>query len=101
MVIDKAATSKYSALFIHSTWRGSSTYIWEAFRSLGYYYCYYDPFNEMLSDMDSEKAANFEVADQLGHELSLPYFFEYQPLVSTGVSGFFYRWYLTTNDLHQ
>jgi hypothetical protein len=89
MVIDKAATSKYSALFIHSTWRGSSTYIWEAFRSLGYYYCYYDPFNEMLSDMDSEKAANFEVADQLGHELSLPYFFEYQPLVSTGVSGFY------------
>ncbi len=89
MVIDKAATSKYSALFIHSAQRSSSTYIWEAFRSLGYYYCYYDPFNEMLSDMDSEKAANFEVADQLGHELSLPYFFEYQPLVSTGVSGFY------------
>lgn len=36
-------------IFLHSQFRAGSTYFWNKFRLTGQYYCYYEPFNEILN----------------------------------------------------
>ena len=78
-------------VFIHSLFRTGSTYVWLKFRNNEQYYCYYEPFNEVLSILttDVSNLLNKNIAvDVLGHPaIKKRYFFEYEKLLTDGVPG--------------
>jgi len=43
---------KNNPVFIHSLFRTGSTYIWNKFRQHPDFYCYYEPFHQVLADLD-------------------------------------------------
>ena len=67
-------------VFIHSLFRTGSTYIWLKFRNNEQYYCYYEPFHEVLSILtrDVSNLLNEDLArDVLGHPaIKKRYFFD-------------------------
>lgn len=77
-------------IFIHSLFRTGSTYIWNKFRQNPNYYCYYEPFHEILKGV---KPKNIECAltknyDRVKHpQLERYYLYEYKPLLENGRSG--------------
>lgn len=77
-------------IFIHSLFRTGSTYIWNKFRQNPNYYCYYEPFHEILAGVNLE---NIEYAltknyDRVKHPpLTRYYLYEYKPLLGNGRSG--------------
>ncbi|MEA3115191.1 MAG: hypothetical protein QOG58_4990, partial [Caballeronia sp.] len=42
-----------SPLFLHSLFRSGSTYLFEKFRRTDRFYCYQEPCNEALIDLDT------------------------------------------------
>lgn len=77
-------------IFIHSLFRTGSTYTWNKFRESPNYYCYYEPFHQVLAQLTPK---NIEHAlsknyDRVKHpHLTRYYLYEYKPLLKNGQSG--------------
>jgi hypothetical protein len=77
-------------IFIHSLFRTGSTYIWNKFRENPNYYCYYEPFHQILAQVTPK---NIEYAlsknyDRVKHpHLTRYYLYEYRPLLENEHSG--------------
>ncbi|MFX1684456.1 hypothetical protein PWR05_07540 [Paraburkholderia sp. A2RI-6] len=68
-------------IFIHSSFRTSSTWLWGAFRRLPETWAYCEIFHEGLANLtvDEARKANYQHWTS-GHPPSAPYFFEYIPM---------------------
>ena len=77
-------------VFIHSLFRTGSTYVWNKFRQNDRYYCYYEPFHQVLAQVNSK---NIEYSlskdyDRVKHpHLSRYYLHEYGPLLENERTG--------------
>jgi len=94
------------AIFLHSSWRASSTYVWAKFRQRPDTYCYFEPLNEHLLTLTAEIIDRFVPWSFANHPaLEAPYLEEYRPLIGPGggIPGFpahltFGRYCATSND---
>ena len=80
-----------AAIFLHSSWRSASTYVWSKFRSQRNTLCYYEPLNENLAVMTAEMANKSLPWLFSGHPiLDRPYYEEYRSLLMAegGISDF-------------
>ncbi len=73
--------SATSPIFIHSLFRSGSTYVFNKLRSAGIFYCYQEPCNEVLIDLDTRPDDFLKPPDHdnqlLRHPtLTAPYFYE-------------------------
>ncbi|MFX1802698.1 hypothetical protein PWR66_03345 [Paraburkholderia sp. A1RO-5] len=68
-------------IFIHSSFRTSSTWLWGAFRRLPETWAYCEIFHEALASMtvDEARKVNYQHWAS-GHPPSAPYFFEFTPM---------------------
>jgi len=77
-------------IFIHSLFRTGSTYIWNKFRENPGYYCYYEPFHQVLAEINPKNIEHALTKNyrQVGHPLlSRYYLYEYAPLLENGRNG--------------
>ena len=78
-------------IFLHSSWRTSSTWFWDKFRQFTQTACYYEPFNEDLLAITPEQAvsAGYDSWDSR-HTPGDPYYPQYLPLIQAtgGVRSF-------------
>jgi hypothetical protein len=93
-------------VFIHSSWRTSSTWLWQQFRHLPETLCFYEPFNEDLSTMSRQRLAERGVDSwRSGHARTAPYFLEFTPLARKGGGvrlhrpQFAYDWFIPSGGL--
>lgn len=78
-------------IFLHTSFRTSSTWLWEKFRSAPGVLAYCEPFNEFLGTATGETLAEPRPDNwSSGHPACAPYFLEYGPLLcgTGGVKGF-------------
>jgi len=94
-------------IFIHSSWRTSSTWFWQSFRRLPATICFYEPFHEWLATITRQQAVGEGPRSwNSGHPAGDPYFLEYVPLLrkSGGVriyrTSMAYEWYVPPGGLH-
>jgi hypothetical protein len=100
MVIAKvqASVQVKDAIFLHSSWRAASTYVWAKFRQRSDTYCYFEPLNEHLFAATAEVIDRFVPWSFANHApLEAPYLEEFRPLIrrsgdggmpGSGVQGF-------------
>ena len=91
MTADQAAEMVPPAIFLHSNWRSSGTYVWAKFRSLPGMYCYFEPLNERLATVTQEAVDTVRPSSFANHpDLDAPCFAEYRPLLGPdgGIAGF-------------
>jgi hypothetical protein len=80
-------------IFLHSSWRAASTYVWAKFRQRPDTYCYFEPLNEHLFSLTPEIIDRFVPWSFANHPvLDLPYLEEFRPLIGQnsvgGIPGF-------------
>lgn len=81
----------HTPVFLHSSWRTGSTYVWAKFRALQEAYCYFEPLNEHLATETQTFIDNFVPWAYAHHpKLDAPYLEEFRPLLQNcgGISGF-------------
>ncbi|WP_236199164.1 hypothetical protein [Pseudomonas pseudonitroreducens] len=71
-----------SPIFIHSLFRSGSTYLFNVFRRTGNYWCYQEPENEWLLELDNKPEALLAVTTNNGGnihhpDIGKPYFWEF------------------------
>jgi hypothetical protein len=79
-----------SAIFIHALFRTGSTYVWNKFRQLPHYVCYYEPFHQLLGGVTPDTVKNTLTLDYkaAGHpQLDKYYFYEYEALLQESTPG--------------
>jgi len=79
----------YSAIFLHSMFRTGSTYLWNKFRKVDRYYCYYEPLHHIMTDLTSTNVDSLLVGDydSVHHpRLEKHYLYEYEPLLKHQVN---------------
>ena len=93
-------------VFLHSSWRTSSTWLWQRFRQLPNTLCFYEPFHEMLPTISRQTASTFGADSwRSGHAQTAPYFFEYIPMIRRGRGvrlhqrPFSYDWFIPQGGL--
>ncbi len=70
------------AIFLHSSWRAASTYVWAKFRQRPDAYCYFEPLNEHLCALTEEVINGFVPWSFANHPaLEAPYLEEFRPLI--------------------
>jgi hypothetical protein len=70
------------AIFLHSSWRAASTYVWAKFRQRSDTYCYLEPLNEHLFGLTPEVVDRFVPWSFAHHPpLDAPYLEEFRPLI--------------------
>lgn len=79
-------------IFIHSLFRTGSTYVWNKFRQDDRYSCYYEPFNQFLSEISTERAYiwayDSKATDEVRHpRITKNHLFEYKKLIKPGQKG--------------
>jgi len=77
-------------IFIHSLFRTGSTYIWNKFRQNDRFYCYYEPFHQLLQHATVDNIENLMTKDyqSVNHpSLSKYYLYEYRGLLQNGRPG--------------
>ena len=90
---DKKGTKnmKRIPVFIHSLFRTGSTYVWLKFRKINEYYCYYEPFHQVLPRLTVEISNIYDEENSrlfMRHPpLDKRYFFEYEKFLSEGARG--------------
>ena len=81
-----------SSVFLHSGFRSGSTWFWSKFRQSESSHSYYEPFNEVLAELQADEIVNNKSdAWASGHpKLEQPYYEEFRSLIRLegGVSGF-------------
>jgi hypothetical protein len=83
-------TKEKKPIFIHSLFRTGSTYIWNKFRQNENYYCYYEPFHQLLQHTTVDNIENLMTKDyqSVNHpSLSKYYLYEYRGLLQNGRPG--------------
>jgi len=76
-------SNSQTPIFIHSLFRSGSTYLFKVFRRAdNRYYCYQEPFNQYLENLNSKVEdlldVDFEMQQSLRHpEITTPYFDEF------------------------
>ena len=72
-------------VFIHSSFRTSSTWLWSKIRKLPNVLAYYEVFHESLANVDA-KSLNFNSHSSWssGHPAQAPYFLEFLPFLKKG-----------------
>ena len=91
MVKVEANAQARDAIFLHSSWRAASTYVWAKFRQRPDTYCYFEPLNEHLFTATAEVIDGFRPWSFANHPaLDAPYLEEFRPLIGPGggISGF-------------
>lgn len=69
-------------VFLHSSWRTSSTWFWSRFRAAAGTLCYFEPFNELLATLTRDQALAWDYKWwNSGHPPGDPYCLEYLPLI--------------------
>jgi hypothetical protein len=79
------------AIYLHSSWRAASTYVWAKFRQRPDAYCYFEPLNEHLATATAEIVDGFRPWSYAHHPaLDTPYLEEFRPLIGPGggIPGF-------------
>ena len=79
------------AIFLHSSWRAASTYVWAKFRQRLDTYCYFEPLNEHLFTATAKVIDGFRPWSFANHPaLDAPYLEEFRPLIGPGggIPGF-------------
>jgi hypothetical protein len=79
------------AIFLHSSWRSGSTYVWSKFRQRLDCYCYFEPLNEHLTTLTAEIIRRFVPWSFAPHPpLNAPYLEEFRALMAPagGIPGF-------------
>jgi hypothetical protein len=78
-----APLSRPSApIFLHSSWRTASTYVWAKFRALPQTYCYFEPLSEDLASVTPWLLDEFVPWSFARHpQLDAPYWEEFRPLL--------------------
>jgi hypothetical protein len=79
------------AVFLHSSWRAGSTYVWAKFRQQSGTCCYFEPLNEHLAKISQEMIDGFRPWSFANHPaLDEPYFAEFRSLIGPhgGAPGF-------------
>jgi hypothetical protein len=70
-------------IFVHSSFRVSSTWFWTKLRRIQGLHAYYEIFHERLATLDSRAIQSFTVESwDSGHPKTAPYFEEYEELLS-------------------
>jgi hypothetical protein len=70
-------------VWVHSSFRVSSTWFWSRFRQNPHALAFHEIFNESLATLTPEKAAAISYRDgDLRHPPSAPYFLEYAPFLA-------------------
>jgi len=91
VAIARPATSGPAPVFVHSSFRTSSTWLWKHFRDHPAFRAYYEIFHEALGGLGMDGARSFQ-SDQWRsrHPASAPYFLEFIPLMDPagGIRGF-------------
>ena len=80
-----------NAIYLHSSWRAASTYVWAKFRQRPDAYCYFEPLNEHLASATAEIIDGFRPWSYAHHpDLDAPYLEEFRPLIGPGggIKGF-------------
>src|ERR1700761_3229311 len=77
----RKTASTISPIFIHSLFRSGSTYLFHKFRSTDNFYCYQEPCNEALIDLDRNpdgfmKSPGYDSRLLRHPTLTAPYFYE-------------------------
>lgn len=77
-------------VFIHSSFRTGSTWLWSKFRENPSCYCYYEVFNEILGEISFRNILQSATDWNSHHPRGAPYFSEFSPLLdqSEGIAGF-------------
>jgi hypothetical protein len=78
-------------VFLHSSWRAASTYVWAKFRAIPQAYCYFEPLNEHLATATQRLIDRHRPWSYAHHpKLDAPYLEEFRPLIRAegGVPGF-------------
>ncbi|HWG05130.1 MAG TPA: hypothetical protein VG271_08960 [Beijerinckiaceae bacterium] len=72
-----------NAVYLHSSWRAASTYVWAKFRHDADFYCYFEPLNEHLATATADLIDRFRPWSFAHHPpLEEPYLAEYRPLLA-------------------
>ncbi|GGF80530.1 hypothetical protein GCM10007301_45810 [Azorhizobium oxalatiphilum] len=85
------AVPDLAPIFLVSSFRTSSTWLWQKFRQAPSVVAYYEIFNEHLGYLNSASAANVNYTSwDARHPVSAPYFIEFLPLLKAenGVRGY-------------
>ena len=88
---DLLDSDQTSPVFLHSSFRTSSTWLWQKIRRTSNVMAYYEVFHEQLQSLDLASVANISHDSWPSkHPLSAPYFLEFTPLLKAtgGVDGF-------------
>lgn len=77
-------------VFIHSSFRTGSTWLWSKFRENSGCYCYYEIFNEILGTINFRNILQSSADWNSHHPRGAPYFSEFSPLLdkAEGIAGF-------------
>lgn len=77
-------------IFLHSSFRTGSTWLWSKFRENSECYCYYEVFNEILQDINFKTILQSASTWNSHHPAGAPYFSEFSPLLKKvkGIEGF-------------
>jgi len=75
-------------IFVHSSFRTSSTWLWEKFRAQPSVRAYCEPFNEFLGEATIETIGDRRADNWAsGHPVGAPYFSEFEPFLVEGAVG--------------
>lgn len=95
-----------NGIFIHSSWRTSSTWFWAKFRRLPSSLAFYEPFSPALNSITYQEALELGSEGWIsGHPQLDPYFLEYLPLIrrSGGIRLFMppmsYDWFIPESGI--
>jgi hypothetical protein len=90
--LEPATVEAVAAVFLHSGWRTSGTWLWEALRDSDRVRAYYEPLHEDLDRLDRAGLASFSPASwESGHSPGAPYFAEYAAFLrrnGRGIDGY-------------
>jgi hypothetical protein len=79
------------SIFLDSSWRTGSTYVWSKFRAVPSTYCYFEPLNEDLEVVTPALVDIFVPWAFARHpKLNAPYYDEFRPLLQSdrGIQGY-------------
>lgn len=88
----QAVTSTHPALFLHTGWRSSGTWIWSRLRADPAVMAYYEPLHEQLATLTESRIAQLRPDSwRSGHDQTAPYYSEFRDLLAhrgRGVQGY-------------
>jgi len=101
-----AARGRTSAVFLHSSWRTSSTWLWSKFRDSQEALCFYEPFHHFLRTASVDQALAVDAQSWPSRHPQAPsYYLEYVPLFRRGGGirlsheGFASTWFVPSGGL--